>query len=136
MTLAWKQAVIAFVVGGCLGAAGTWWSLPRVLHHRWRDGRGDEQMLERFSSKLHLTPEQRAQAASILEAKRQRLDSLREQARPQFDQIRVATSAEIRRLLTPEQQRQFDVMETEWQARMQRFRDRKTAPPPPPSDAP
>ena len=128
MKLAWKQVAIAVVLGGCLGFVGACWGLPRLLHHRWGGGQFQQRLLDRFSSKLQLRPEQRNQVAAILEAKRKKIDALRAEMRPQFEELRTSTSTEIRRLLTPEQQKRFDVMEAKLDARVKRFRDRWVGP--------
>ena len=121
MRLAWKQLIVALVLGGCLGFFGAAASLPRLFHHRWESGQFQHRLLEQFSSKLKLTPEQRTHIAAILEAKRQKIDALRAEIRPRFEEIRTSTGAEIRQLLTPEQQRKFDVMQAKWEARTKRF---------------
>ncbi len=129
MKLAWKQIVIAFVLGGCVGfAAAQVCPFGRFHHHRWGGGRFEQQLLDRFSSKLNLTSEQRGQVATILEAKRQKMDALRAEIKPRFEEIRTSTSAEIRQLLTADQQRRFDVMEAEWAAKKKRFHDRWAGP--------
>ena len=128
MTLARKQVVIAFVLGGCVGFAAAWGSLPRWRHHPWGGNQFQHRLLDRFSSTLKLTPDQRSQVAAILETKRQKMDALRAEIRPRFDELRASTGAEIRRLLTPEQQQRFDVMEAEWDARVKRFRGRWMGP--------
>ncbi len=114
MTGTWKQIVIAAVLGGSVGFAGAWWALPRICHHRWGDGQFQHRLLDQFSSELKLTPDQRDKVAAILEAKRQKIETLRAEMRPRFEQIRISTSAEIRQLLTPEQQQRFDVLQAKW----------------------
>ncbi len=90
---------------------------PFYLHRHWNSGQFQARLLQRFSSKLKLTPEQRTQVATILEAKRQKIDALRADIRPKFEEIRTSTAADIRKLLTPEQQQKFDVMQVEWETR-------------------
>ena len=121
MTRASKQMLVTFVLGGVVGAAGAYWSAPYAFHRHWERGQFQTRMLQQFSSKLHLTPAQRTQVAAILEAKRQRIKTLRADIRPKFEDIRTSASAEIRVLLTPEQQKKFDVMQAEWEARRKRW---------------
>ena len=120
MTRISKPVLMAFVVGGVVGVAGARWCAPFAFHRHWQET--PARMLERFSSKLHLTPTQRTQVAAILEAKRKKIEALRAEVRPKFDQIRTATSAEIRPLLRPEQQKKFDVMQAEWETRRKQWR--------------
>ncbi len=124
MTRAWIKIVAAFLLGGVVGAVGARWSGPYLFHRYGESTQAQARMLQRFSATLHLTPEQRMQVAAIFEAKRQKIEALRAEMRPKFEEIRTSTSAEIRRLLTPEQQPRFDVMETEWHRKMKRFHER------------
>ncbi len=92
-------------------------STPSYLHRHWDSGQFQARLLQRFSSKLKLTPEQRTQVATILEAKRQKIDALRADIQPKFEEIRTSIAADIRKLLTPEQEQKFDVMQAEGEAR-------------------
>ncbi len=123
MKLAWKQIVVAFLVGALLGTAGSQWCAP--FHgYGWGSEHSQKRMLDRFNSRLKLTPDQRQKVAAILEAKRSKMGALRAEVHPKFEEIRNSTRAEIRQLLTPEQQKKFDVMNAEHDARAKRFRDR------------
>ncbi len=123
MKLAWKQIAVALVLGGGAGFVIVQACPLGRFHHRDR-GHFQQRLLDRFSSKLQLTPEQRSRVATILEAKHQKIDALRAEIRPRFEEIRTSTSAEIRPLLTPEQQKRFDVMEAEWKDRRKQVHDR------------
>ena len=121
MTLAWKQIVIALVMGALVGVVGAKWCASSHFHRHGERGQFQTRMLQRFSSKLNLTPGERTQVAAILEAKRRKIDALRAEIGPRFEDIRTSTSAEIRQLLTPEQQKRFDIMQAEWDARRKQF---------------
>ena len=123
MKVASNRIVIAFVLGGCAGFALARGCGEGMLHPHWGGAQDQHRLLDQFSSKLKLTTEQRNQVGAILQAKRQKIDALRAEIRPRFEEIRTSTSAEIRRALTPEQQRQFDLMEAQRDARMKRFHD-------------
>jgi len=120
--LAWSQLVMAFTVGACMGWAMALGWAPRMFHHHGDGAKFQQRLLDRFSSKLQLTPEQRHQVAAILEAKRQKIDALRAETRPRFEAISASMSSEIRQLLTPEQQQRFDAMEATWNAQRERRR--------------
>jgi len=119
--LAWNQIAIGVVVGGCAGVAIAWGWAPRAFHHRWGDGQFQHRRLDRFSSELKLTPDQRDKVAAILEAKRQKIEALRAEMGPRFEQIRTSTSAEIRQLLTSEQQQRFDILQAKWEQQRKRW---------------
>ena len=123
-----NQIAIALVVGGCVGfvvarSAASW-----KVHHHHDGARFQQRLLDRFSSKLELSQEQRTRVAAILDAKRQKVETLRSEIRPRFEEIRAATSAEIRQLLNPKQQQTFDILQAKWAARKRRFHDRWAGP--------
>ena len=124
MKLAWKPIAIAFVLGGCVGFVVARGCAVRIFHHHWGESQFQHRLLDRFSSKLKLTPGQRNQVAAILETKRQRMEALRAEVRPRFEELRASTSAEIRQLLTSDQQQKFDTMQAELDARKKRAHDR------------
>lgn len=123
MKLAWKQVVMAFVLGAVAGGIAGRWCALEYGKKPW--GRSPGHLLQEFSRHLRLTSEQRTQVGAILEAKRQKVEALRAETRPQFEGIRSSASAEIRRLLTPEQQARYDKLEAEQQARRERWRARR-----------
>lgn len=65
-------------------------------------------LVERLARDLDLTAEQRAKIDAILADGRGRLDALQRDARQRFDDEGRALRAQIRGVLTPEQQRRFD----------------------------
>ena len=112
-----RTVVLACLAGLLVGAAGGWWAGRELFPRRWGWEQRYEKMLERFSSELKLTPDQKEQVKALLEAKRQKMEALRNEVRPRREEIRQSTQTEIRKLLSPEQQTKFDRMEKEWQAR-------------------
>lgn len=116
MTVQWKNACVGLAAGLLLGGAvglGLGWQ--RRPH--WNSAEHYQRVLARFNSRLKLTPGQKDEVAKLLEAKRVRVEELRAQSRPKFEALRATTRAEIRKLLTPDQQAHFDAMEAEWEAR-------------------
>lgn len=63
---------------------------------------------------LDLTDEQRARIRAIVEASRPAIDSVFRLTAPQIAAIHDSVRAEIRTLLTPEQQERFDELEPGW----------------------
>lgn len=122
MTRGWTQGLVAGLIGFALGAA-TVASFQYYYGAAYRSSADPyRQMLDRFSSKLDLSADQKTQVAAILEDKRQKIAALRDEARPQFEAIRTATQTEIRQLLTAEQQQKFDAMQSDWDAPWKRRR--------------
>ena len=109
---AWISCAIGIVAGAVLGGA-----MARCHWHRFGREEGQyNRLLERFSSKLDLTAEQKTQVAAILETKRQKIKALRSEIHPKFEEIRYSTNEEIRKLLAPRQQEKFDKLRSEWES--------------------
>lgn len=114
----WKRMAVAFVAGLLFGTALGGWGLKCHLERRWHHGeKRYERMLEHFSRKLNLAPEQKKKVGAVLETKRQRMKALRAEIRPKFEGLRKATETDIRNILTPEQQVAFDKMQSERESR-------------------
>lgn len=124
MKLAWNQVLVAFVLGVLAGGIGGRWCALESGGKPW-GRRSPQHLLQQFSRQLRLTPEQQTQVGAILEAKRQKIDALRAETRPRFNEIRSPASAEIHQLLTLEQQARYDKIEAEQQARKERWRARR-----------
>jgi len=67
-----------------------------------------EQVLANFTRQLELTPDQEKQLGDILDDSRSKFRSLDKSLDPQRMQIRDQSRAQMRALLTPEQQPKFD----------------------------
>lgn len=75
---------------------------------RSRGGPPPERLVERLTSELQLNAEQRTQIDAILKARRQRLDDLQHDVHARFEREQQELRDDIRKILTPEQQQQFD----------------------------
>ena len=113
MNLKWNQITAAFLVGAVAAMIAC---QPPFIHDLMRkfDNRPpQERMLQRFAKRLDLTEEQKTQVASILEQKRAKMDALFNEMKPKFEQVRIETGEEIRKFLNPEQQKKYEVMDSE-----------------------
>lgn len=131
MKLAWKQIITALAVGFILGGFLTLQYCPLARHGGWsHPERANKMMLNEFSSKLNLNAEQKEKISVILEGTRAKMDALKNEMHPKFEEIRSATKAEIRILLAPEQQQKFDHLEakreTEWQKKRARWSEKQS----------
>jgi len=115
MRIEWKQAAPALVLGcivGLLAGAG--------LHHAavfWRmhhGGPGAERLLNKFSKELKLEPAQREGVKAVLETYRGKTQTLHQETAARFLEIRTAMRADIDKLLTPEQRKRFQEMQSRW----------------------
>lgn len=110
-----KATALACLGGLLAGAVGGWWAGRELFPKRWSWEQQYEQVFNRFSSELKLTPDQQPKVKALLDAKRQKMEALRAEMRPRREEIRQAARADIRALLTPEQQPRFDEIEKEWE---------------------
>jgi Spy/CpxP family protein refolding chaperone len=89
--------------------------------------------MKMFSRRLDLTPEQEGKLREILENYRERFGALRMNLHPQYVALRDSLNAEIRAVLTPEQQEKFEAMMREFNLgrhhRFDRMREQQLPPP-------
>lgn len=120
MTVSWKQVVPAILIGAVAGSAATVGAF-KYKRSVWRDpAKRHERMLERFSKELDLSSEQKQKVSAIFESTRERLDALGTQTRPKFEALKAQADAEIRVLLSPEQQSKFDELQKKWEKKRRR----------------
>jgi hypothetical protein len=65
-------------------------------------------LVDRLTSELDLTAEQRTKIEEVLTARRTRLETVQREVRERFDAEQRSLRDEIRSVLTPEQQQKFD----------------------------
>ena len=121
MKFEWKQIIVAFVLGLALGAFGIVRCLPFGFHGMWKNPEKFQQhMMQQFTSRLNLDADQQQKISDILNQTRAKMDALRQETHPKFEQIREAAKEQIRVLLTPEQQQKFEAMNAEMDARFKK----------------
>jgi hypothetical protein len=101
MKLPWKYILLSFVIGLLLGGSvGLYYSHNLARH--WIQ-RGPEMFLRKLDREIHLTDSQQTQIRTLLEANRDKMVAYQ-------DDVRKAARAQIRPLLSSEQQARFDAM--------------------------
>ena len=119
----WKPAIVALAIGIIIGAVGHMRCLPLMGHGEWKNPEKMHQhIMKEFTSKLNLTTDQQQKVSVILDDTRAKISALRQEVRPRFENIRNASKAQIRELLTPGQQEKFDAMTAKMEARMEKRR--------------
>ena len=113
----WHQAVIALLIGFGAGTVFGQWQAQDNFHQRWKRGGMREHMLKRFSSELHLSPEQQTQVAAIFDAQHPKMTALQAETRPKFEALRNEVQAEVRKILMPDQLPDFEKMNAKMQER-------------------
>ena len=105
--LHWKiiaGLVLVFGAGMVVGAVSTGVMIHRAFARSMQFDHWTAKSTEIIAKKLHLTPEQRVQAQVIVEATNQKLRSTFTAAINESGQTIMASSREMDKLLTPEQQ--------------------------------
>jgi hypothetical protein len=69
---------------------------------------GPAGVVDELAREVKLDAGQKTQVEQILGETRQKFEALQDQTRPQFNEIRQASRARIRAVLTPEQQARYD----------------------------
>ena len=124
MKLDWKQIIVALILGIVLGALGTLRCMPFGSHGFLKNPeKMHRHMMEQFTSKLRLTPDQQQKISAILDDTRTKISLLRGEVHPKFEEIRNISKTQIRELLTSDQQKKFDVMSAEMDVRFRKHRD-------------
>jgi Spy/CpxP family protein refolding chaperone len=88
------------------------YALPRVYD---RPPDAGVPMMRHFAQTLDLTTAQQSELDRVLENYRQRLDFFRHSMHPRYAAMRDSLHADIRKILTPEQQKKFDEMSKNFQ---------------------
>ncbi len=118
----WNWVIISLLIGFALGAVYGQWHAHENFHGRWKHGSMSQRMVERFSKKLHLNPDQKKQVTAIFEAKRPQMAALQAETRPKFEALRNSTQAEIKKILNPDQQKKLDELNVQ---REERWKERE-----------
>lgn len=110
---------LAFGAGIAAGMAVERVRAARAVPPAWRgpDARGPGMRQLAVFDELGLTEEQRTRIRAIIEASRPIVDSVLRSSMPAVQAVHDSVRAEIRAVLTPEQQRRFDELEPQWEPR-------------------
>jgi Spy/CpxP family protein refolding chaperone len=100
--------VLVLVLGVALGAVGHSVFDRRVLGARTQTRPDPPRGVNRLTTELNLTPDQQKQLSAILTDMQHRMDGVRQQMDPQFNQIRDQGHDQIRQILTPDQRPKFE----------------------------
>jgi hypothetical protein len=114
--------MVAFLLGGIAGGfvGRTYFGKKNAF----RDRPSREEIQKEFAAKLRLTPEQSATIDSVFEANRVKMNTIAKQYSQMFRAYRDSLRAEIRKQLTPEQNKLYDDYIKEIEEREKRWRQR------------
>lgn len=104
MKLNWVQIAISLVLGFALGITFNCLKCKKCCFVKdFKHKAHKEQMVDRFSKKLELTPDQQTQVGKIFEEKHLKIKELK-----------ASTETKIKTILTTEQIEKFDEMQAKW----------------------
>jgi Spy/CpxP family protein refolding chaperone len=113
MSIKWNQVALAAAAGFLLGAVFSDFyrmhRMPGPPHH----GMGGP--MEMFSRELDLSSGQKEQLKNIFEKYQPEMDKAMEANRPAMDAVRLHLKAEINAVLTPEQQKKMEKLESRFE---------------------
>jgi flagellar basal body-associated protein FliL len=112
--------MVVFLLGGIAGGfvGSTYFGKKNAFHSR----PSREEIQKEFATKLKLTPEQSATIDSVFEANRAKMNIISKQYSQLFKAHRDSLRAEIRKQLTPEQNKLYDDFIKEIDEREKRWR--------------
>jgi hypothetical protein len=110
--------LLGAIVGGSLGTTIVSRKFASPPEISWRQKRN--MILEKFRSRLELTPEQSEKVQAILEQTHQQVRTLEQSIKPQSVEIRTQMRGRVRELLGEDQKTKFEVMTREYDQRKAR----------------
>lgn len=117
MNLRWRQITAAFL-SGCLAGGLIGARLQRSAFHKfWQQGPQTGRLLKKFTRDLGLDANQQESVKTLLEKHREKVLALHKETSAKFDQVRLEMRGEIRKLLSPEQQKKLDAIAARWDER-------------------
>lgn len=125
-------AFLAGLVGGVAGELVYLIHNHRIIPARTGSRSMTKHLVDRLDRELKLDPQQRTKIETIVEARRQRIDSIWSSVRPAVMQEIDGTNAEIEKVLNPDQLQKFKAMETRMRNRAGHGPGRHGQMPPPP----
>lgn len=117
----WLVLVVIFVLGAVTGVGiGGVYRSKSDASFRDSHGRHREALFEKMRADLNLNEEQSKEMRKVLDETGNEFRALRSELRPRYEELRMKTRGKMRALLTPEQQRKFDSLMAEIDARRQK----------------
>lgn len=124
-----KGYAVVFLLAAFIAGAALGFTADRLVHSSGRESRGHDDFRERMAEELHLNPRQKTAIDSLMIERHRQIVALFKPVRPQLDSIGAAARAvsdsthqQIKRLLNPSQQADFDKMRDAARKDMERER--------------
>ncbi len=112
------KTFIAFVVGALLGIAGTGYYIHHCFSRAWMNSGNHNHLVDMLDTKLKLTPDQKTKIEKIFDDANPAMEKIRLETNSKLKTMRDNTSAQMRLILTADQQKKFDELRAEWDKKM------------------
>jgi Spy/CpxP family protein refolding chaperone len=136
--LKWKLAIACLLVFVAGGMTGAFFGVHHLRRHIMlgppHSGDVGDRMREHFRRTLDLTTDQEKKIGPILDATSSKLETIRVETAERVRTVMEDSKKEVAPLLTPEQQKKLDNLESEHRKMM--MHHGFLPPPPPPKDKP
>jgi hypothetical protein len=109
---------ISFIVGILLGIAGTGFYIHHCFSRAWMNSGNHNHVVDVLDSKLNLTADEKVKVEKIFDEANPAMDKIRVETNGKLKAMREKTSAQIRLILTPDQQKKFDDLRADWDKKM------------------
>ena len=113
-----RQTAAMFLLGALLAGGVLGFTADRMMSRAGASviRPSVKSMRDNVAKRLELTPAQRAAVDSILDARHKQMVDLIKPMRPKMDSVKENARTQIRRILTPPQQLEFDALIKEMEA--------------------
>jgi hypothetical protein len=108
------KTIIILVVGILLGVAGTGLYIHHCFVRSWINSGNHNHAVEMLDSKLSLTSDEKTKIEKAFDDNAPAVEAVRLETNAKLQAVRDKTSAQIRLLLTSEQQQKYDALKAEW----------------------
>ncbi len=109
------KIIIVFTVGVLLGVAGTGLYIHHCFTRSWINSGNHKHAVDTLASKLSLTDDEKTKIAKVFDDNAPAVEAVRLETNTKLQTIRDNTSAQIRLLLTGDQQQKYDALRGEWE---------------------
>ncbi len=117
----WLVLVVVFALGGITGVGiGGVYRSTTTASFRNSHRRDREATFEKMRTDLSLTEEQAKEMRKVLDETGNEFRALRSELRPRYEELRIKTRGRMRSLLGAEQQKKFDTLMAEIDAKRQK----------------
>jgi Spy/CpxP family protein refolding chaperone len=114
----WVKNVIIFAMGLLVGCAGTGFYIHHCFSRAWTNSGNHHHVVEVLKQELELTSAETAQVEKIFDDASPAMEALRLETNKKLKMVRDNTMANVRKTLSPDQQKKLDTLKVKWDAKL------------------